>query len=601
MKFKKILALILVMIMSAAIFVGCGLFTKNSDKQLSLVVAKVTDTAGGVTYTEEITRRELIVYYYNNGGSDYTDQGSSIEDVLKAFLNQMVSRKIFFIEGKKAFAAATTDHSGTVYADYKDAEYLTTAELAEVELSVLYSNVEKINGFKDTILSSNYAKPETSGTKEEKKYNPAPTAKPEDPAKPPKEPKPWELPEEYFENVTNPTEKAEKRAALTEEVAAAALLSLYQNIEAEEYTQEEYQKRQMEAMIEQKIIEKYRDKVYEDIKNGTADGSITEVTIKELFDNMRKEQIEQFGLDPDAFFSKASSPADGDFLLFYPSFGTNFTYIAVKNLLIKFDDETTAALTRLKEYLYSDDPEYIRIRNELIENLIAKDRRDPYNIWDGTGSYEVFLLTDYLYKTFGGDDSYNGVSEFAANDFLTFILTELGCTPSDIANFLTDFSNGDASVISSSADYSDEVKTFVELIFAYGQDDGMFNNTNDYIVAPEPVMGGSETYVAEFAAAARDLTQAGQITYCVTDFGLHIMLCTEVIPVTSSGIGVELQFDYNDILNKNYDSVSYKFFNYVFTNKKESYINELQKTQREEYINSGKVKKYLENIEDLWK
>ena len=43
-----------------------------------------------------------------------------------------------------------------------------------------------------------------------------------------------------------------------------------------------------------------------------------------------------------------------------------------------------------------------------------------------------------------------------------------------------------------------------DLCFAYGSDTGILNSYKGYVSAPAPADNGTETYVKEFAAAARD-------------------------------------------------------------------------------------------------
>ena len=60
---KKLLVLILVVVMTASVFSGCSLFTKNTDRDMAQVVARV----GEGDRIDEITKEDLITSYTTYG------------------------------------------------------------------------------------------------------------------------------------------------------------------------------------------------------------------------------------------------------------------------------------------------------------------------------------------------------------------------------------------------------------------------------------------------------------------------------------------------------------------------------------------------------
>lgn len=86
---------------------------------------------------------------------------------------------------------------------------------------------------------------------------------------------------------------------------------------------------------------------------------------------------------------------------------------------------------------------------------------------------------------------------------------------------------------------------FDDLIYKYNTDTGAFGNNKGYVVKYELAEGESETYMQEFADAARDLRKTqevgqiyqarnnGKVEYnkVVTDYGVHIMYFASVTEV----------------------------------------------------------------------
>lgn len=597
-KIKKLIALVMIIIMSAAVFVGCGLFTRNQDSQLALTVGEIKRECPvcGEQFEEKISRRDLIVYYYNNKGSDRVNNGEKLEDVLKEFLDLLIKRKVFFVEAKIYFCENTTDNPyGTEYTDsdfdgqdeystFKDFKYLTTDELEKVFLQLEYNNRETLNNYKNAILEEWFPS-KSEDKKVEPSYNPQPDAKIEDAPKDPQEPKEWELPEEYFENETA------KRTALKNQLEAEAISRFRNQIAAEEYTDAEYLQKQREAAIEQKIIEKYRDVNYRWAREDLEAGNYSK--LEEIFNQMRDQQVEKYRNDPDAFFAAATSPSDDNFLLFYPNYGTSIKYITVKNLLIKFDDDISSALSTLKSAIHETSA-YEDIRDALITQLVARDRRDPHYI-------------ENLYTDVFGAKVENGEVQFDKDG--KEIKSETGFSQADFELFVNGLLDA-AGTGTSDAAVAARITAFTDLIYAYGQDTGMFNANYDYVVGPAPVIGKTESFVTEFANASRTLTQKGEIVAVVTDFGLHIIMCTDIIVVSEATLvgdeilagGKFVEFNKSDLNSDNlkYDSLSYKFYKYTLTNFRDEKLYYDQIDLVDLYETEKYITKYLSNIEDLW-
>lgn len=82
---KKIFSLLITICMCLSLLVGCNLFTINTNKYYSQVVA----TAGDFTFT-----MEDLLEAYDLYGSNYTDNGSSYEEAIKNSLDDMIEKKL---------------------------------------------------------------------------------------------------------------------------------------------------------------------------------------------------------------------------------------------------------------------------------------------------------------------------------------------------------------------------------------------------------------------------------------------------------------------------------------------------------------------------
>lgn len=174
-------------------------------------------------------------------------------------------------------------------------------------------------------------------------------------------------------------------------------------------------------------------------------------------------------------------------VLYHP----NNNYFYVKHILLPFSDEQTAAL---KDYKASsaiaslhEDEQKERVneyRERLADSIVAYPHVNGEN--DLTRPMSVDQVMDHIYSV---------MRPLEAN------------TPSAVQ----------------SADLA-----FDDLIFLYNTDPGAFNNNKGYVVKYKLDDGESETYMQEFADAARYMREnlaVGQVYYekVITDYGVHIM------------------------------------------------------------------------------
>ena len=218
--------------------------------------------------------------------------------------------------------------------------------------------------------------------------------------------------------------------------------------------------------IENAVLEKL-EKVYgENVQ-------VSDVTVEMKYKNMLALNLEKFS----DFSAYESAMSGSETVLYHPKYdGGNYVY--VKNLLIPFSDEVAADL-KLKKNEWTEE-NYLKYREELAKDIAGKARVNGFEYGEPVSAVDIYNEV---------------VAELNAQTTL-------------------------------------EAKTqkFVDLIFKYGTDTGMFNNKTDYLVTPE---GRDSSYVEEFTEATRELAKsagAGAYTELVlTDYGYHIIYISEVI------------------------------------------------------------------------
>jgi hypothetical protein len=527
-RLKRLTAIAVLIVMSLSFLIGCNLITKNSERDLDRIVA----TVGTGSDTEQITKRELVTYYLNNGGTDYVEQGYTVQSIMESFIEQLISRKIFLIEAKKNLPSDLSAET-----KYKYASYFTAEELINIEREIDTAEYDKLKELEKTIEDEWY-----------------PAGSPSTSTSPSPSPRPTPKPSGSTAPSAAPTYPAEDATPDEIDLANETKLRLERQLAKENTTREEYYKRQVENLIEQRIIDKYKEEIYRTV----VAAALTDVEMQIRFNNLLEAQKEQYRLNPSAYFTDITALSEDKFLLYYPTGG----YLMVKNLLIKFDEETDAMLKEIKAQI-SEIYYYNLHRSEQINKLVAKDLRD---VADGSAH-------DYgIYDTAENTDPNEGT-------FFEYVQREIAACATDAEKFAR----------------------FVELIFIYGEDTGMFNNAFDYVVGPAPQPGATESYVTEFANASRALAfnangdiigNMGDIVAVETDFGLHIIMLT--------GIAEPYEETYNHSEKDTTGTFSYRFYNSVFETQKTETITKMQTDLTKAYYDAVKVVKFEKIYKDLW-
>lgn len=383
--------------------------------------------------------------------------------------------------------------------------------------------------------------------------------------------------------VTIENEKEIPSTVTEKEVRQKAINKVLSNLEnnysgKDEYTLENFYEEQLISQLENGIITRYQE-VLDD------QTTISYGDLKARYEQMVEAEKNQDIIDPDSYETRLSSVSDTSFVLYHPVSGYGY----VKHILLKFDAKQDALLAIYKNSEISQE-QIEALRDELLADLTVKDLTQfqekgeiTYKLSDDTegkieyvqyatvwdtllklldvdGSIVSFTyqkdeesdpvtldisgglpLADAIIRAQVGivdDDTVDeadyaiwkresGLSEtVTAMEFYNLFKNTFGSTAQEFegGNYVTDvFKTDDTS--------ADMVDKFIDWIFRFNEDDGMFNNTTDYLSTPKVDVGESETFVTEFAEAARAVVDKGVGAYTLvpSDYGYHLVICTEKI------------------------------------------------------------------------
>lgn len=304
----------------------------------------------------------------------------------------------------------------------------------------------------------------------------------------------------------------------------------------------------LETRLESALISKYENSLINSIEE-------TELSNDGLWEQYVVEYATQEALyrnDITSYETALSNVSDSSFILYTPYEGS---YGYVTNLLIGFSDEQTALLNAYSSKKGVTEADIVNYRKGLLQSLQASDQRTTWvqsnygkysNVADNSGTFtfddDYRMSSLDSVKNFIGtvkvkdaegtkvEDS-NGVKKGAWSytevtpdkiDFATFYNTYVKDLLGDVKYFEDGGAYGKAT-------YSDELyDKFNDLLFAFSTDTGCLNKEYGYLYS---AFTSDTTYVKEFAEAAKLVVSKGVGAYTVvaTQYGYHIIMCTELV------------------------------------------------------------------------
>lgn len=622
-KLSKIVVMIMAVVMCLSAFVGCDWITTNVDEDMKQTVAtvKISEAVNAEDITKKQLNAGYLSYGYQYVQKYGYTTSKAYSLVLQNLVNNRIivqqSRveiaKLYnsFLDGSTAktdFEKYMKDNtlSGSAKLDAKESsvealeKFLSVYEVEQAKYSVRKS----INSMIDTYVEDD----EEEDEREEVTY----TARTTPTEKTEKSYEEWELktatPTDKEYSVANLTlkddaiktkytnkfdlnsavakayktdydGKGRKKAysSLIKTLKNTGLIGKNEQIKDNEFKYS-YFEDLYKSQLESALVSRYEDSLIAGVEK-TLDGENYDA----LWAQYKVEyetQTETYKNDRSAYETALGSVSDTKFVLANPFKGEAYGYVL--NLLIGFTDEQSADYKEYSAKKGITEADKIAYREKLLKNLVAKDQRTSW-VQNSYGTY------DKATKKFTFDSKYLVSDDTALSSFIGKV------TVKDEDGYVKENSDGveetkwqvtdvTSDTIAFDAFYDTYLKTLIgdkkiyekdnaltigqttftdelndkfnELMFAFSTDTGCLNKTYGYLSTPS-----NSDYVKEFANAARAVVTEGVGAYTVvaTDYGYHIIICTNVIsdPYTIDAAG-EAKFK-ADVLTE--DTIAYKYRN----------------------------------------
>lgn len=550
----RIVAALLLIVMTASLFYGCGLIETDPKRDLKQVIAVVGDDE----YKDEIIKEDLADIFRQQAPTLMQQYGLSVKQTVEILLERLINNRIMVQEAaravkeKKGLTEPLKNYLGT------------SANLKKLVGQTAYDKaMNNIYKYEKELLDYY----EQNVKKErDPDATPEPTPTPTPTPRPTRKPKTGgEEPEEsYAPNLPIDEEQEDRLEAYRRIVS-----DLKKN---QDKTYEEFIEETLVSELENQLLEQYRDLLIERIR-------VDFDAMEERLANMLEAQEYQYAIDLEAFGTKLQQAGPDTFVLYHPVSGYGY----VKNLLVSFDDAQKDKLTELQNREW-DKSQYVQHRETLLADVKVKNYEDE-------NAPEIGIYDFYQQFIDGTPEEFELFAAAKSPDFTDNDVYITGKTGAELEQ-MTD--------------------KFIDLIFRYGSDPGMFNNELDYLVTPKNE-SGQETYVIEFAKAARDVIAAGAGSYAMvgTDYGWHIILCTEVLfdknnpennikSIDSAHYqaisdALEGGTKFEDIAELQ-GTLTYKLYKFMREEIKEAVINETVEAAIEKY--KDKIVKYESRYKD---
>lgn len=322
---------------------------------------------------------------------------------------------------------------------------------------------------------------------------------------------------------------------------------------------------QLESQYENRIVSKF-ELALENKARKEVD--LNPDSIYNEFVELYNYQKEQYDSDITSYESALSDATGKTFVLYNPVVvnrdGDHLKYGYVLNLLVGFSSDTTTKLSDYKAEGKKTNDEINEYRDSLVNEITVQDLRSDW-VYSNYGTYDAetgkFTFKDENCKTdalkvFDGIIKNEDVTEYTYTDsdgieqtgFLfdnitpnTLTYAEFKTLLDSMVNLGISTNNSGSISVSENSDYlgnsiidEETLTTLRDIVYAYSTDSGSLAENYGYLSSPI-----TSSYVTEFKEAARRIVDLGVGAWeaCVTDYGVHIMICTKVID--NAGVSIE--------------------------------------------------------------
>lgn len=591
MKLKRILAILLVVIVAASIFAGCDVISKNQERDNDQALATVNyrGLSATVTKGDFYSSFNSLAYYY------IAYYGYTVEETADAVLDSLANRKLLILYARTILAEqmskdVTVDIAELMTPVMKNEAIKSANETMQTQYDSIFEELWK-EAYPETDDETENDEEEEETTEEEKD-----TPRPSRPDKAEAEPDydstavvaDPEIP--FFEQ---PNHYKDDYTAEQKVISDKAIAQLKKQLTTNYVSYDYY----LNSAYETQVLTKYQHTMGKDYVL-TSDG------VKALIAAQRNDYIaknkENFNFNVETNYSAALATLSS--LVYHPVSEEGYGY--VYNILLKFSDEQTAALTDFKNG-HSDKDLIAAYRNALAQQITVNVTNPDYDAEAKEDEENSNMYSEENVAAFGTDGIieriFNDIQEaFTQNGFdaareaaikwLYLVNDDTGMYDTEKNNAIA---NGNLGYLITP---EDKKSSYVDEFTALGRT--LITNNEDSVAALEKT-GAMKEIVGQ---------GLGSYGYVVTDYGIHIMFVS-YIPYDEAQISDEadktnnvLPLDYvvyygrYDDENDNNKTLEQA----IFDSMKDSYIN-LQYTK----IAQGAINDYKEESistnDKLWK
>lgn len=597
---KKILCILLSIVMAAGM-TGCALFEHNYEKDYQQVIVRIRP----ITETREVLKRNADGEAVNADGEPLGEDESEVYEEKSHTTREWVIYKSELVSSANSNLQSLVQNNGYTVQQAVDyiVEQLVLQKLIinEAEFSIAFGDIEWGLTEENTVKKSIYASidsqlktikneireehgepVEGSGSGDEEESSTTyPVPDPEEPEDI-KDTEAW-APDinRYPGMFGTPDEKSLENEALVRFVQL-----LKENVESDFRVTKE-QKAEFDKEFEQiASIQKTKGVSYiypylggtalinwvigDTAKNNvkisllqeylTDSITISDQDVQDYYDSLKLSQNASYAGGTDAFKTAITSTEAGDPIVYFP----NSNYFYVKHVLIPFSEAQTAELKAYKDSKKHTLEEIKQYRAQMVDGIIAYAHKDGED--DKSRIYTARQIFD------------------------------------EIKNTMTQYA-GDTPAAKRSAE-----RKFDEFIYKYNTDPGIFKNAKGYALPYKLAEGESDTYMAEFAEAARKMYETlrvGEVypEMVVTDYGVHVMyLAGKTAPGYKNLKDYETAGQYRTYQDIIRDTLRTKAESSRFSEWQQTRISYYEKLSDETVKDENKIiLRYTSRYDDLYK
>ena len=578
---RKIICLILILAFAVACFSGC-IFEINEERDMNQVVATIT-YEGNTAIVKKID----VVELFAQQGSQWQEYYGWNETVFDYLLENLTNRKLLVLDAAKrglcewdndthSIVVFDKDGSGNkipatglTYADINEAQDMVNEQYKAVYEALLEEVQEEYaKGEEESGTSGSESEDEDEEDTDNRTVRPLPTIEEEEEERVYTEDA-FDV-ESWFMNFTYTNN--EERIAINR--VKTMLENQYRS------TTDDYVA--LQTQIETKVIQKLEKALY-----GNEDTLVTDADVWAKYQENLEANKEAMKKDEGAYTTAISN---NKVFFYHPKAG----YGSVKHILLSFDEAEADDRTATTNHIRFNEGYSLEEYNERLsmdypdEGNAAYRRQLAYNL---TLDYYGDFADWWTDETNG----YNSLSDEAKEDLIDW---RDGKTALESNLTFTTFFQKVVDEINAQADNSAKLSKFEDFIFGYSNpdDSGMFNNDVDYTVKGED----EASYVEEFTAICQklmmneelpegfvggiygsdsDMCKVGAMGWCVTDYGIHLVLVTNLYQNGVDGNGEYIATSAEDLKsiildNNDVETTLYSYiYDSLLANKKTNIVN----------------------------